>query len=268
MSTYVIGDIQGCYQSFRNLLNKIKFSTYSDHLVLAGDLINRGPQSLETMEYVLSNRTSIRCVLGNHDLHFLAVAQHCKESNSKDTFDDILDSNFLDQIVTWFSNQPLAIYLRQFNTLISHAGIPPNWSVNQAVKYSSEVSQVLQSSARYQFFVSMYGNQPDKWSDSLLGLDRLRYITNAFTRMRFIQHDGRLELNVKTAPDKQNSDLIPWFKSKHLQKDSHVAFGHWASLQGRSRLANIHALDTGCVWGGELTALRLDDFRRYSVPAA
>jgi len=265
MSTYAIGDIQGCYQSFRKLLNKIKFDPKRDHLLLAGDMVNRGPDSLSTMEFVLEHQKSISCVLGNHDLHFLAVANHCQDANSKDTFEDILDSSSRDKIVSWLSQQPLAVYLKSFNTLVAHAGLPFNWSEKQAITYSNEVSRVLQSPACYQFYVSMYGNMPNEWNDKLAGVDRLRYITNAFTRMRYCDSTGKLELKVKSAPGKQDSRLVPWFELENNQYDGHIVFGHWASLQGQSPYSNIHAIDTGCVWGGDLTAVCLDDWKKFSV---
>ena len=265
MSTYAIGDIQGCYQSLRKLLNKIRFNPCKDRLILAGDLINRGPQSLETMEFILQHQTSIYCVLGNHDLHFLAVANYCKSPNSKDTFNDILQSNLRDRIAVWLSKQPLAIYHKPSNSLISHAGLPFNWSVKQALGYSREVSQVLQSAARYQFYVSMYGNKPNSWNEDLKGVDRLRYITNAFTRMRYCDSSGQLDLMVKSSPENQSSELLPWFELANSQLKGHIIFGHWASLQGKSHYPNIHPIDTGCVWGGQLTAIRLEDFKRTFV---
>lgn len=265
MSTYVIGDIQGCYQSFRKLLNKIEFNPNSDQLYLAGDLINRGPESLKTMQYILQHKDSIKCVLGNHDLHFLAVAHHCQPPHHKDSFQDILDSPDRHKIVYWLSQQPLAIHLKSLNSLIAHAGLPFCWSAKQAVEYSAEVSQVLQSSARYQYYVSMYGDQPDLWSKELMGVDRLRCITNAFTRMRFCQQDGRLELRVKCAPGRQPQHLVPWYKLSNSQYHGHIIFGHWAALQGEANQVKRHALDTGCVWGARLTALRLEDFQRISV---
>ncbi len=265
MSTYVIGDIQGCYQSFQKLLNKIEFNPRYDQLYLAGDLINRGPESLATMQYILENQDSIKCVLGNHDLHFLAVAHYCQPVHNKDTFQDILDSTYRNPIVSWLSQQPLAIYLKSFDSLLVHAGLPYCWSAKQAVTYSDEVSHVLQSPARYQYYVSMYGDQPNQWCQDLAGVDRLRYITNAFTRMRFCQRDGQLELKIKSAVGRQPSHLVPWYSIENKRFLGNVIFGHWAALQGNANHAKRYALDTGCVWGAKLTALRLEDFKRISV---
>ncbi len=265
MATYAIGDIQGCYQSFRKLLKKIKFNPLTDKLWLAGDMINRGQDSLQTMQFILDNQQHIQSVLGNHDLHFLAVAHNCQEIHAKDTFDDILNSDLKQEVVAWLSKQPLALYNKSFDTLMVHAGMPFNWSKKQTLKYSQEVSKKIQSASRYQFYLSMYGNLPDTWQRELTGHNRLRYITNALTRMRYCHPDGRLELKVKSSPGEQNSHLIPWFELENQQYQGSIIFGHWASLEGRSGFDNIHALDTGCVWGGRLTAFRLEDNKRFYV---
>jgi len=265
MATYAIGDIQGCYQSFRKLLKKIKFDSTKDRLWLAGDMINRGPNSLAVMEFILSNSSNIRCVLGNHDLHFLAVANECHAANPKDTFLDILQSNLKYPVITWLSKQPLARYNKLQNVLMTHAGLLPSWSYQEALKYSKEVSQTLQSSGAYQFYVSMYGNQPDIWQRELKGLDRLRFITNVFTRMRYCHSNGRLELNTKSTPSAENAHLFPWFALDNHHYDGNIVFGHWASLMGKTSRKRVVALDTGCVWGGKLTALRLEDKSLFSV---
>jgi bis(5'-nucleosyl)-tetraphosphatase (symmetrical) len=265
MSTYVIGDIQGCYQSFRKLLNKIKFKPSRDHLYLAGDLINRGPESLETMKFILAHKSSIDCVLGNHDLHFLAVAQHCQPASPKDTFDDILKSPERDRIVAWLSQQPLLRQLPSFKTLIVHAGLPNFWSASEALKLSAEVSSTLRTAMRYQFFVDMYGNEPAIWTSSLRGTSRLRFITNVFTRMRYCYQDGQLELTIKCPLGQQPKSLIPWFEITKGRFNGQVVFGHWAALNGSVANTRFQAIDTGCVWGGKLTALRLEDQQRISV---
>jgi len=265
MATYAIGDIQGCYQSFRKLLKKINFEPIKDQLWLAGDMINRGPNSLAVMEFILSNRNSVRCVLGNHDLHFLAVANECHAANLKDTYFDILESSLKYPIMTWLSKQPLARYNKEHNVLMTHAGLLPSWSHQEALKYSKEVSQTLQSAGSYQFYLSMYGNQPDTWKNGLQGLDRLRFITNVFTRMRYCHSDGRLELNTKSTPGVENAHLFPWFELDNTRYTGDIVFGHWASLMGKTSRKNVYALDTGCVWGRKLTALRLECRRSFSV---
>ncbi len=265
MATYAIGDIQGCYQSFSKLLKKIQFDPLHDQLWIAGDMINRGPESLATMQFLLDHQTQIRCVLGNHDLHFLAVAFECRKIHVKDTFDDILSSQQKDEIVAWMVKQPLAYFNAAFNTLMVHAGLPFNWSREDVLRYSQEVTDKLKSFSCEQFYLSMYGDQPDIWHDGLQGMDRLRYITNALTRMRFCRTDGSLELHAKSSPSAENSHLVPWFELDNKQFQGDIVFGHWASLQGNCSQANIHALDTGCVWGGALTALRLEDKKRFKV---
>lgn len=265
MATYAIGDIQGCYQSFQKLLNKIQFNPSNDFLWLAGDMINRGPDSLNTMRFILEYQAQIQCVLGNHELHFLAVVNQNKAIHSKDTFNDILLSNQKDDIVNWLSKQPLAFYSRELKTLMVHAGLPSCWSALDAVKYSHEVSSVLQSNQATNFYSTMYGNQPEQWGENLQDMDRLRYITNALTRIRYCYADGRLELQTKSPIGSQVTGLTPWFEldNKHYQEN--IVFGHWASLNGKCSVARIQALDTGCVWGGKLTALRLEDKQRFSV---
>jgi len=265
MATYAIGDIQGCYQSFRKLLKIIRFDPLNDRLWLAGDMINRGPDSLATMQFILDHQQQIQCVLGNHDIHFLAVAFECHEKNPKDTFDDILNSQQKDEIVTWLTKQPLAHFDRSLQTLMVHAGLPFQWSKNEVLEHAREVSNKIQSASCYQFYRSMYGNLPDNWQDDLQGMARLRYITNALTRMRYCQAHGHLELSVKSTPGDQNSHLYPWFELENKQYNGDIVFGHWASLQGRCPYDQIHALDTGCVWGGSLTALRLEDKMRFKV---
>ena len=265
MATYAIGDIQGCYQSFRKLLKKISFDSNNDHLWLAGDMINRGPNSLAVMEFILTNQNNVRCVLGNHELHFLAVANECHSANVKDTYFDILESSLKYPIMTWLSKQPLARYHRVHNVLMTHAGLLPSWSYQEALKYSKEVSQTLQSAGAYQYYLSMYGNLPDTWDDGLQGLDRLRFITNVFTRMRYCHSNGTLELNTKSTPGPENAHLFPWFELENSRYSGDIVFGHWASLMGKTSRKNVYALDTGCVWGQKLTALRLEDRQSFSV---
>ncbi len=265
MATYAIGDIQGCYQSFRKLLNKISFDPVNDRLWLAGDMINRGPDSLKVMEFILNNRRNISCVLGNHDLHFLAVANECHPANPKDTFYDILDSDMKYPCMAWLCQQPLARYSKQHQVLMVHAGLPAIWSYRDATRYSREVSKTIQSPAAYQFYLSMYGNQPTRWDDALKGLERLRFITNALTRMRYCYQDGSLELDTKSTPGIENAHLYPWFELENTRYKGDIVFGHWASLMGKTTKKHISALDTGCVWGRSLTAMCLDDRRLYSV---
>ncbi len=264
MATYAIGDIQGCYQTLQKLLKHIRFNPQQDQLWLAGDLINRGPDSLKTLEYVYQHKESIRCVLGNHDLHYLAVESGQHQATKKDSFDQLLNSPNRLELSQWLIKQPLMHFDQSLNFAMAHAGIYPGWSIEQALLLSSEVSKYLQSDNKKTFFQQMYGNLPTTWRDALSGIDRLRFITNAFTRMRYCYVDGALELTQKGTPGKQPVELFPWFELSANQIDCELIFGHWASLDGHCDKPNLHALDTGCVWGGKLTALRLEDKKLFS----
>jgi len=259
MATYAIGDIQGCYQTLQKLLKLIKFKPEQDTLWIAGDLINRGASSLATLEFLYQYRKNIQCVLGNHDLHFLAVEAGQHKATPKDTFDEILDSPERKKLAKWLNKQPLFHYEPKLNVAMSHAGIPFGWTIKQAEQYSSEVNQYLQSEQRDNFFKQMYGDKPAVWNKKLKGINRLRFITNALTRMRYCYLDGELNLSYKVTPGKQPDGLVPWYELSGKNLDCDFVFGHWASLQNKCQLANVHALDTGCVWGGKLTALRLED---------
>ena len=265
MATYAIGDIQGCYQSFVKLLKLIEFNPLHDQLWLAGDMINRGPDSLKVMTFILEHQSSIKCVLGNHDLHFLAVANECKRINPKDTFSDILESETLEDIKTYLSQRPLALADENKEWLMAHAGVYPTWSLKKTLKLSKEVCNVLRSSEATHFYKNMYGNQPSVWDDELVGYDRLKLITNILTRMRFLDQFHNLELTVKGSLASKPDHLIPWFDFHNKKLQCNVVFGHWAALEGNCKKDNIHALDTGCVWGGRLTALRLQDKTLFQV---
>ncbi len=264
MATYAIGDIQGCYQTFQALLKKIQFSPDKDCLWLAGDMINRGKNSLQVLSFIYEHQEKIHCVLGNHDLHFLAVVSGAQNAKPKDTFDDILNSSKCDDLVNFLIKQPLFYYDKKLNFAMVHAGVPFDWNLKQTQAYSQEVSDYLQSNKRLDFFAKMYGDEPSQWKPSLSGIPRLRYITNALTRMRYCQANGQLELTLKTSPDQQAKNLIPWYELSKNQIDYNLVFGHWASLQGKCPIKNFYALDTGCVWNGQLTALRLDDKKLFA----
>ncbi len=267
MATYAIGDIQGCYQSLQALLQKINFSVGRDEIWLAGDLINRGPDSLKTLEFIYRHQNSFRCVLGNHDLHFLAVEAGQHKSTRHDTFDELLISPNRKKLVQWLKEQPLFHYDSTLNFALVHAGQLPSWNLQQTTDYAKEVSDCLQSSKAIQFFKHMYGNLPSRWNPQLTGMERLRFITNALTRMRYCYSNGGLELDNKDSPENTSGKLLPWFEIKREALEYDLVFGHWASLQGQCSVNNFHALDTGCVWGGKLTALRLQDKRLFEVNA-
>ena len=265
MATYAVGDIQGCYQSFQKLLKKIQFDAKADQLWLVGDLINRGPQSLETLRFIYANRESIHCVLGNHDLHFLAVEAGAKRPSRKDTFKELLQAEDRQQLVDWLKTQPLFHYDRQLNFAMVHAGIHSSWSIDDAINYGAEVSERIQSRKARKFFDAMYGNTPTKWSPELSGKSRLRFITNCLTRMRYCRAKGALDMKYSVPVGKQPIGLTPWFNRPREPLGCDLIFGHWASLEGKCPVPGFYALDTGCVWGGKLTALRLEDHNFFRV---
>ena len=268
MATYAIGDIQGCFATFQLLLNKINFNPEKDQLWLVGDLINRGKNNFETLQFAYNNRGSIQLVLGNHDLHFLAVATGTRSAHRKDTFADILQSSKKNQFIDYLLQQPLIYFEPSLDFVMSHAGLSPQWSLDTAIALAKEVSDCLQSDNRHEFFKQMYGNEPASWQDALTGIDRLRYITNAFTRMRYCYADGSLDMEAKMPPGEQNEKLIPWFDLLPKELSYNLVFGHWASLSGQCEHPNLFAIDTGCVWGNQLTALRLEDKHLFQVDCA
>ena len=256
MTDYVVGDVQGCLQPLLRLLSKINFDPTFDRLISAGDLVNRGPQSLQTLRYCKALGSSFTMVLGNHDLHLLAVARGVKKPTSKDTIHDILAAPDANQLIQWLQQHPLLLQIGKYT--IVHAGIPPQWTLKDATNYSTEVHDILRSENADSYFKHMYGNQPDRWTDDLQGGERLRIITNYLTRMRFCTDKGNLDLDTKNtliAP----SGLQPWFEYPNRKTmKNNLIFGHWASLEGRYCGERLFPLDTGCVWGGPLRAMNLD----------
>ena len=267
MTDYAVGDLQGCFDPLLKLLDKINFSWSKDRLWVCGDVVNRGPQSLNTLRYLYEHRDSVRLVLGNHDLHMLAVANGATRLKSKDTFHSIVENQENRDLIDWLYQQPLAYYESKINVCMVHAGIPMFWTLADTLKYAEEISSLLRDSkSRQTFFKSMYGDQPALWKANLSDIDRHRYITNALTRMRFCALDGSLELKTKLPPGQQPKALIPWYRLPlKIDKNVRVVFGHWASLEGRLATNRFQALDTGCVWGGKLTALNLNTWQRTSV---
>ncbi len=265
MATYAIGDIQGCLEPLQCLLRKIAFDPAKDKLWLAGDLINRGPNTLETLRYLYKLRHCLTIVLGNHDLHFIAVYYGLRKQGKSDTLDDLLAAPDRADLVYWLRQQKLVHHDPQLGYAMVHAGIPPQWDLDDAIARSREVETVLQSNFPENYLANMYGNKPAAWSDQLTGTDRLRVITNYFTRMRFCNAQGDLELQTKESADLAPIGYAPWFSFAHRKtRDEKIIFGHWAALEGKVSEPNIFALDTGCVWGGKLTALRLEDGARFS----
>ncbi|MDF1628926.1 MAG: symmetrical bis(5'-nucleosyl)-tetraphosphatase [Alcanivoracaceae bacterium] len=265
MSTYAIGDLQGCLGAFERLLEQINFKAGEDRLLLAGDLVARGPDSVGTLRKVYALRDHVRCVLGNHDLHLLAVAHGAASLKKKDhDLQAILDAPDGDELLSWLRQQPLMIDIPEFDAVMTHAGIPPLWTLDQARSRAREVEAVLHGDHCNELFNNMYGNEPAGWSDDLHGADRLRVITNHFTRMRFINQAGELELQTKGEADAPPPGYFPWFDHpQRIHGSTRILFGHWAALAGDVAIDGVEALDSGCVWDGFLTAFRLEDQQRF-----
>lgn len=257
MTDYAIGDIQGCYDPLRDVLSKVDFSPSRDRLWVAGDLINRGPSSLATLRYIESLGDAAVVVLGNHDLHFLAVALGGHETKRKDTLAEILQAPDCDRLLHWLRQQNLCVHDADRNIMMAHAGVPHIWSTEQALLCAREVEAVIRGEHAPEYFREMYGNYPEGWNERLTGMDRWRVITNYFTRMRFIAPDGRLELTAKEQAGSAPKGFSPWFDYRRAD-DLQVVFGHWAAIEGKTGTDRFVALDTGCVWGGKLTMMNLD----------
>lgn len=256
MATYAIGDLQGCYKSLLALLEKINFDKSKDTLWFAGDLVNRGTDSLSTLRFVKSLDDCAITVLGNHDLHLLAIAHGVKTTRSPD-LQRILDAKDSDELLHWLSTRPLIHHDPKLNFCIAHAGIYPFWSLEQASSYASELEKELTNNL-HNFLNNMYGDKPDIWTNSLKGFERLRFICNCFTRMRFCHADGTLDFTSNGSPGTIPKDALPWFEVENREdSNNNILFGHWSTL-GKINKDNVYALDTGCVWGGKLTALQID----------
>lgn len=267
MASYAIGDIQGCFQPLQALLQHIDFDARHDTLWFTGDLVNRGPQSLETLRFVKGLGSAAITVLGNHDLHLLAVSEgHEKFQHNSDTLNPILQADDRDELLDWLRAQPLLHHDEDLKLSMIHAGLPPQWTLTQARAAAAEVEAVLRSEHYLDFLAHMYGNLPDLWSEGLRGHERLRFIVNCFTRLRYCSPQGKLALSAKGAPGTQPSGMIPWFQiPDRASRENTIIFGHWSTL-GLHLQDNVMALDTGCLWGGSLTAVRLEDKRVFSLP--
>ncbi len=268
MATYAIGDVQGCYSEFSRLLELIRFDPGQDRLWLLGDLVNRGPESLRVVRLVRSLGDAAVTVLGNHDLHFLAIHLGGHSMNRHDTFSDLFEAEDVDEIADWYCRQPFIVVDDDLGCAMVHAGIPHIWSLDKALLLAQEVQSELMGERRTRYFERMYGNQPNAWREDHSGMDRLRVITNYFTRMRLLDDKARMNFSHKGAPGDAPRGLLPWyeFRARH-PLPLKLLFGHWAALEQGTGHAELVALDTGCVWGRELTALCLETDQRYSVPA-
>lgn len=271
MATYAIGDIQGCYDRLLRLLDRLRFDPARDRLWFVGDLVNRGPDSLATLRFVKGLGEQALTVLGNHDLHLLALAagnpKHAKESNLK----PVLRAADRDELLHWLRDRPLMYFDERRNFALIHAGLPPQWDLPTALSCAREVETVLRGPDYPDYLHAMYGNEPARWSDSLTGMDRLRFITNCLTRLRYCAADGTLALKEKGPSGSQTPGYLPWFAvPDRATKDLRIIFGHWSTL-GYAVGHNTWALDTGCVWNGRLTAIRVRRERPgepISIPCA
>ncbi len=265
MSTYVIGDIQGCYEEFSRLLDLINLDPGSDELWLVGDLINRGPNNAGVLDLLLQ-LPNVQAVFGNHDLHFLAVEAGAHKLHRSDTLDDLLSSPSRADYVAYLRSLPLLhVGGPDNNIVMAHAGLPPQLTLTECLALANEVETCIRSDDAAEFFEAMYGNEPDCWDPGLTGMTRLRVITNYFTRIRYCDEAGRMELTHKA--DITPAGFQPWFTFDRPD-DVVILFGHWAALKGVTNVDFAVPLDTGCVWGGHLTALRLEDRETFIVEAA
>lgn len=260
MALYAIGDVQGCRAALEDLLEQVAFDPARDRLWLAGDLVARGPDSLGVLRLVRDLGPSAETVLGNHDLHLLAVHYGAAEAKPRDRTQPILDADDRIELMDWLRHRPLLLADHEQDVVLTHAGIPPGWSLDKAAQLAREVEVELQSSEIAVFLMHMYGNWPALWSDSLKGMTRLRVIVNHFTRMRLLHADGALDLHYKEDLAGIPPGLRPWYVVPNPDLTmGRVLFGHWAALEGHTGDPRFVALDTGCVWGRHLTAYRVDD---------
>ena len=267
MATYAIGDLQGCYDPLRRLLDYISFDPAADRVWFVGDLVNRGPASLEVLRFVKSLGAAATVVLGNHDLHLVMQAEGYGKANKEDTLDEVLAAADRDELLAWLRAQPL--FHVEGDWAMVHAGLLPTWTVVQAKALSDEASAALMADEYREFLAHMWGSEPTSWHDDLEGWDRLRVVVNAMTRMRYVTAAGAMEFRAagaKAPPDKGPAGCVPWFAAPmRASADHQIVCGHWSAL-GFHEEKNLLALDTGCLWGGCLTAVRLEDRRVMRQP--
>jgi bis(5''-nucleosyl)-tetraphosphatase (symmetrical) len=257
MSTYAIGDVQGCYEPLCRLLERMAFEPARDRLWFVGDLVNRGPESWHTLRFIRSLGKAAIVVLGNHDLHLLAIAEGVRKPHRDDTLDGILHAPDRDELLDWLRHRPL-MHVAEGYAMV-HAGLLPQWDISRALTLAGEVEAALRGEQRHELFLHMYGNSPAQWSDTLDGYPRLRVIINAMTRLRMCTADGVMEFGHKTSPSDAPAGYVPWFDvPMRVSRGTPIICGHWAAL-GLLCRPDVLAIDTGCVWGRELTAVRLED---------
>jgi len=265
MATYAVGDIQGCHDELQRLLDHVQFDPAKDKLWLVGDLVNRGPDSLKVLRFVKHLGKAATCVLGNHDLHTLAVANGHLQYHRQDNIDDVLHAEDRDELVHWLRHLPLLHHDPSLNFTMVHAGLPPQWDLPTAQACAKEIETMLQSEQHVEFLDKMYGNEPNTWDENHSGWDRLRFITNCFSRLRYCDAQGKLALEEKGRPGSQAKGLMPWFEVPNRKNAGmRIVFGHWSTL-GPIKSDLIFPIDTGCLWGEKLTALRLDDCQTFAI---
>jgi len=259
MTIYFVGDIQGCYSELSLLLNQINFRKTKDQLWVAGDMVARGTESLETIRFLMSLGQSAKVVLGNHDLHLLATYYNIKKVKEKDHLTALLNAPDIEKMIDWIASQPLIQKLPNENVYMSHAGLTPQWSIKTATKQAEKAHQLIRSKDRKKWLSQMYGERPNNWKEATSDIDKFRFTINALTRMRFCHPDGTLDFECKNTPENAPAHLTPWYNFKNHLHDVEWIFGHWAALMGECSNKNAYALDTGCVWGNHLTLLRWPD---------
>jgi len=258
MPVYAFGDIQGCHDELQALLELLRFDPAADRLWFVGDLVNRGPKSLEVLRFVKGLGDAAVTVLGNHDLHLLALAAGNDKHKDEASLDPVLHAPDRDELLHWLRHRPLLHTDPALDFTMIHAGLSPDWDLATASACARELEAALQGDEHLAYFLDMYGNKPDHWDPALSGQERLRFITNCFTRLRYLNSDGSLALKEKGPPGSQQGGRLPWFEHPaRLTRNTRILFGHWSTL-GYVNSHNVWALDTGCLWGGTLTALRID----------
>ncbi|MBD2781018.1 bis(5'-nucleosyl)-tetraphosphatase (symmetrical) ApaH [Xenorhabdus szentirmaii] len=269
MATYLIGDIHGCYRELRALLEQVNFNPNEDKLWLTGDLVARGPDSLAVLRYIKQLGSAVKLVLGNHDLHLLAVYAKISRNKPKDLLDELLTAPDVDELINWLRKQPMLQIDHESKLIMAHAGLTPQWDLETAQACAHEVEAILRSDSYPLFLNKMYGDMPNNWAPELTGLARLRYSTNVMTRMRYCFPNGQLDMLCKSKPANAPAPLVPWFNlPRKIPGDYSIAFGHWAALEGKGTPEGIYALDTGCCWGGKLTMLRWEDKQYFYQPSS
>ncbi len=264
MATYIIGDVHGCYAELQQLLEFINYNPQYDRLGFTGDLVNRGPDSLAVLKFIY-NLSNPLVVLGNHDLFLLAIGYGIIKSNEYPALDPILKSKEKHNLLDWLRQQPLLIYLQDFQTILVHAGVPPQWQLPEILNKAQWVHEQISGTDYLNVLHILEGNLPYSWNNHLNEAERIRYIINSLTRMRFCAANGALDLSSKGAQSVDSERFRPWFEWYSMPYK--ILFGHWAALEGHGH-KHCQALDTGCVWGGFLTAYRLEDGQRFKIPGS